>query len=714
MTAETSPVFDFYASTPRALEPILEAELRAFGAQDVEPGFGGVSFRGSLEVGYRLCLWSRVASRVLLALSSFETGSMEQLYDAVGAIDWSQHLTSDETILVETTVTAAAPEINSHFAALRVKDAVVDQFRSRTGARPSVAREEPDLCLHVFIDRKTTRVSLNLAGDSLHRRGYRIAGVAAPLKENLAAGLLELADFSNRWRTTPAFLDPMCGSGTFPIEAALMAADVAPGLLRGYFGFLAWRRHDAALWSHLVDEARQRDRRETAPPQIIVGYDADPRAVQAATDNARKAGLSDWVRFENRELDDWTAPDGGPGLLIANPPYGHRLGQAESLQPLYRSIGLKLKSSFPEWDVFLLSGDRSLDTAVGMRPKKRMVVFNGPIECRFLFFPILPAREARPPKVGDRDVAVEFANRLRKRYKHLSKWAMRKAVSCFRLYDADLPQYAFAADKYEDWVHVQEYEPPKSVPAHVAQMRLNAAISVMSEILGVDRSAVFVKRRQRQRGSAQYEKLAREGELREVREGGHRFLVNFTDYLDTGLFLDHRKTRAKLAELAKGRRFLNLFGYTGSAAVYAAKGGALRTVTVDMSQPYLTWAGKNFALNGLDEDENELVHADCLEWLDTAKARYGVIFLDPPTFSNSKRMQRTLDIQRDHVGLIQKTAKLLEPNGVLVFATNHRRFRLDSDGLTGLEVEEITERTLPEDFKRSRAGHRCWLIRNGE
>ena len=707
-------MYQFYATTPRALEPALEAELLEAGAEDIEPGFGGVSFRGDLEVGYRLCLWSRVASRVMLELKRFETSGGDELYEAVQTVDWSDHLDVSGAMLVETTVTAAASQVNGHFAALRAKDAVVDQFRSRTGSRPSVARSRPDLCLHLFIDAATTILSINLAGDSLHRRGYRKTGVAAPLKENLAAGLLGLAEFPSRWKAGAPFIDPMCGSGTLPIEAALIAADVAPGLLREHFGFLNWRGHDAAMWSRLVEEAQARDQRAATPSTKIIGFDADPIAVRAATDNVQAAGMRAWLELERRQIADWDAPPGPPGLVIFNPPYGQRLGEVEELKPLYRNIGLKLKARFPNWDVFLLSGDRGLDTAVGMRPKKRLTVFNGPIECRFLHFPILPHLDSARERPAGFEAAPDFANRLRKRHRHLSKWARKNDITCYRIYDADLPQYAFAVDKYEDWVHVQEYEPPKSVPGASAEARLRAAISVLHGILDVDESAVFVKRRRRQRGSAQYEKLGDEGKLEEVREGGHRFLVNFTDHLDTGLFLDSRKTRALLAELARGRRFLNLFGYTGTASVYAAKGGATGTTTVDMSQTYLRWARDNFTLNGLDHSANELIRADCLDWMDTTPSRYGLVFLDPPTFSTSKRMEQTLDVQRDHVQLISRAVDLLEPDGVLLFSTNRRKFRLDEEALGGLVVEDLTHQTTSEDFKRSRTGHRCWLLRRAQ
>ncbi len=236
-------------------------------------------------------------------------------------------------------------------------------------------------------------------------------------------------------------------------------------------------------------------------------------------------------------------------------------------------------------------------------------------------------------------------------------------------------------------------------------------------MLGIPPAQVFLKVHRRQRGGDQYEKLARKGVFHTVRDGGCRFLVNFTDYLDTGLFLDHRLTRDMLQRMARGGHFLNLFGYTGTASVYAALGGALSTTTVDMSATYLDWTRRNFDLNRLDPDRHQLVRADCLDWLARPTVQqstgYQLIFLDPPTFSNSKRMEEAFDLQRDHPWLIRQTTRLLAPDGVLIFATNRRRFKLAGEALTGLVIEDITRATIPPDFARNPNVHRCWRIRPG-
>ncbi|WP_455234642.1 bifunctional 23S rRNA (guanine(2069)-N(7))-methyltransferase RlmK/23S rRNA (guanine(2445)-N(2))-methyltransferase RlmL [Thiogranum longum] len=314
------------------------------------------------------------------------------------------------------------------------------------------------------------------------------------------------------------------------------------------------------------------------------------------------------------------------------------------------------------------------------------------------------------------DGAQMFANRLKKNLKRLDPWLKREDIHCYRLYDADIPEYAMAVDVYQGkqrWIHVQEYQAPRSVDPNKAQQRLQQALDVIPETLAIGPAQLFCKVRRQQKGSAQYEKLATAGTFHEVMEGGNRFLVNFTDYLDTGLFLDHRLTRAMLRELAAGKRFLNLFAYTGSATVYAASGGAAATTTVDMSRTYLDWARRNMELNGFTGKQHQFIQADCLEWLNATSAGscYELIFLDPPSFSTSKRMRATLDIQRDHVTLIRSAVKLLTTDGLLVFSNNLRRFKMDHEALHDLWIENISRVTLPKDFERNPKIHNCWKIR---
>ena len=312
-----------------------------------------------------------------------------------------------------------------------------------------------------------------------------------------------------------------------------------------------------------------------------------------------------------------------------------------------------------------------------------------------------------------------FANRLEKNLRTIGRWARREGIGCYRLYDADMPEYALAVDIYEGeqrWVHCQEYAAPRSVDPERARARLSEALAAIPATLDVAPSQVFLKIRQRQRGGSQYGKQGRAGEFHIVAEGGCLFWVNFSDYLDTGLFLDHRLTREMVGRLAARRRFLNLFAYTGTATVYAAKGGARATTTIDLSATYLDWARRNMALNRCEGDAHRFVQADCLQWLEResrrAEQRFDLIFLDPPTASRSKRMERSFDIQRDHALLIRQAVRLLSSDGVLVFSNNYRRFRMDDEIKASLRVEDVTARTLPRDFQRNPKIHNCWLIRS--
>jgi 23S rRNA (guanine2445-N2)-methyltransferase / 23S rRNA (guanine2069-N7)-methyltransferase len=724
---ETSSGHNFFATAPKGITSLLAEELRALGAEHVREVTAGVMFTGVLELGYRACLWSRTASRVLLQLGRFAAPDPDALYAGVLAIAWDDHLAEDGTLAVD--VSARGPGItHSQFAAQRVKDAIVDQFRARHHARPSVDLDRPDLRINVFIDRDVASIAIDLSGDSLHRRGYREDTVVAPLKQNLAAAILLRAGWPEIARGGGGFVDPMCGSGTLLIEAAWIAGDRAPALQRRDFGFDRWLGHVPRLWQRLSEEARARaaDGEQRMPP--MRGFDADLRSVRAARENVDAAGLAAHVRIDKVDVAAVPAPETPTGLLVVNPPYGERIGEAGELQRLYAQLGETLRSRYQGWEAAVFTGNPPLGRFIGLKARRVHTFYNGAIECRLLRFIVAPEHfektEAERVRAAiDRPLgegAQMFANRLRKNLQALKRWAEQEGVSCYRLYDADMPEYAAAIDLYHSdrlYVVVQEYAAPKTVAEDKARQRLRDMLNAIPPTLGVSREQVFLKRRERQRGAAQYERQAQIGEFHEVREGPCRLLVNFSDYLDTGLFLDHRLTRALVGDMARGRDLLNLFCYTATASVHAALAGARSTTSVDMSATYLDWAQRNFRLNGIDPQRNGMVQADCLQWLeqqaeDPRAARYGVIFLDPPTFSNSKRMQSSFDVQRDHPVLVRRAASLLADDGALVFSTNRQRFRLDAEALVGLQVEEISAKTVPRDFARNPGIHRCWLVRS--
>jgi 23S rRNA (guanine2445-N2)-methyltransferase / 23S rRNA (guanine2069-N7)-methyltransferase len=706
----------FFATAPKGIEPLLADELRALGVENAAETRAGVAFAGTLETAYRVCLWSRLASRVLLPLATFAAESPEQLYAGVRAIDWSGHLAAGGTLAVDASV-SHSQITHSHYAALKIKDAVVDQFRDRSGQRPSVAVERPDLRINLYLLRDTATISLDLSGDSLHRRGYRDEGVLAPLKENLAAAILIRAGWPEIAAKGGALVDPMCGSGTLLLEGALIAGDIAPGLLRPYYGFLGWSGYDAALWQRLLEEARQRRAAGLSHIPTIVGYDVDHKAIRAAWANIEQAGLREQIHVERREVVALTAPAGNSnaGLLVVNPPYGERLGEVEALKELYGTLGDRLKEQFAGWKAAIFTGNVELGKKVGLRANKLHTLYNGALECKLLHIEVQPEnfvdRHRAPAQVALSEGATSFANRLRKNLKILGKWARQEGISCYRLYDSDIPEYAVAVDLYDGWVHVQEYQAPKEIDERKATLRLREVMAVLPEVLQVAPERIFLKVRKQQKGREQYGKFGEQGQFIEVREGGARLLVNLSDYLDTGLFLDHRPTRRLLGELAADKRFLNLFAYSGAASVQAALGGAASTLTVDMSQTYLDWAKRNLALNGFSGGSHRRERADCLEWLGRGKGEFDLIFLDPPTFSNSKRMDGTFDVQRDHVELLRKTAGLLAKDGTLIFSNNNRKFKMDSDNLPELLIEDISRQTIPKDFERNPRIHNCWRIR---
>ena len=723
-------VSPFFVTAAAGTADLLAAELAALGIESVREVQGGATCESNLAGAYRACLESRLGLRVLWQIARFPVADANALYAGIREIDWSGHMDVDGTLAVD--FSGSVPGVtHTQFGAQRVKDAIVDQFRERTGTRPSVNRDAPTLRINVHASRGAVTVAIDLSGESLHRRGYRGGQGAAPLKENLAAAILVRAGWPAIAAAGGSFVDPMCGSGTFPIEAALIAADIAPGLFRERFGFERWKQHDAAAWSKLRADAESRQQPELLTPGRIRGFDRDPVAIRDAEANAARAGLAKRIMFQRCELGKLPAAQSTSGLVAVNPPYGERIGESEELRALYALLGERLRANYRGWEAAVFTGNPSLGRELGINARRRHRMMNGPIECRLLRLaielsefvqsrepgrlPIIDAESARA-----RPGAQMFANRLKKNFDRFASWARREQVSCYRVYDADMPEYAFAIDLYQSdpagsagrWLYVQEYAPPATVERDKARARREEAISVMPEITGLPTSAIYWRTRRPQKGKSQYEAIADVDERVVVAEGGLKFLVNFTDYLDTGLFLDHRTTRARIRAQAKGKRFLNLFCYTGAATVYAASGGAASTTSVDMSRTYVEWAKRNLAVNELG-GEHRFVQEDCLAWLAAGRrADYDVIFLDPPTFSNSKRMDREFDVQRDHVELIRSTLKHLSPGGLLLFSTNFRKFRINAEALGDLAVKDITKVTVPFDFARDSRIHASFEIRH--
>ena len=382
----------FFATAAKGLEPLVADELRTLGMREVKESRGGAMFAGGRADAYRACLWLRTANRVLLPVASFPAPDADALYNGVKRMPWEQDLKPDGTLAVDFTGFSAGIT-HTQFGAQKVKDAIVDRFRERSGHRPSVDRERPDLLVNVHLHRELATVSIDLSGDSLHMRGYRKQSVAAPLKENLAAALLLKCGWPKIAARGGSFADPLCGSGTLVIEAALMAGDVAPGLLRDHWGFSGWLKHDQALWEETLKQARERQHAARGRTPVMLGYDRDAKAVLAAQLNARTAGIAPAVRIEQRALEENTLPAGlSPGLVVTNPPYGERLGDAETLGPLYRSLGDWLKAQCLHWHAGVITDSSELGKQVGIRAGKINTFYNGALECKLLQFEVEPER----------------------------------------------------------------------------------------------------------------------------------------------------------------------------------------------------------------------------------------------------------------------------------------------------------------------------------
>ena len=714
----------FMATAPSGLADLAAREIRALGIAELSERTTGVRFAGELHHGYSVCLWSRVASRVLLEIADFQAADTDSFYAHARAIDWRAHIDPAGTMACD--FTGQHPTItHSQFGALKLKDAICDQLRESCGARPDIALDRPEVRVVVHASGPRVLLYIDLAGEGLHRRNYRRQTGEAPLRENTAAGILLRAGWLEQAAAGAGFLDPMCGSGTLPIEAAMIAADIAPGLAREYWGFTGWRGHDETLWEQTLNSARER--RRSSVPNAIRGSDRDAAVLRNAAANAERAGVAAMVRFTTAAVAAARPQGASSGLVCTNPPYGARLGDAAAARAAHRELGAALREHFSGWQAAVLTGAGEGALELGLRTFRTHELWNGALPCRLLRIdladPGAPARAPGAVRAPDPELVASagaqmFGNRLTKNMRLLGKIARQQSVSNYRLYDADMPEYALAIDRYQEspdgvvHLYVQEYAAPDSIEPAAAARRRAQALAMLPGAAQVAGTNIHLRVRRRQRGANQYAALSRQGIYHCVEEHGLKFLVNFSDYLDTGLFLDHRLTRQRLGAAAAGRRFLNLFCYTASATVHAAAGGARHSLSIDLSTTYLDWAARNFRANDLAPDAHQLLQADCREWLMSAgAASWDLIFLDPPTFSNSKRMTGVLDTQRDHQQLIEHGMRLLAPGGLLLFSSNAQRFKMDDSVSQRWAVIDVSAATIPFDFKRNPRIHRAYELR---
>jgi 23S rRNA (guanine2445-N2)-methyltransferase / 23S rRNA (guanine2069-N7)-methyltransferase len=720
MTASDEVTYDLIAACAFGLEAIVRRELEALGIEASIGESGRVHFRGDRETICRANLWLRTADRVLIRVAEFPAADFDALFETTRSVPWGTLIPQNAQFPV--TGRSIKSTLSSVPACQRAtKRAIVDALR-----RDHQIEELPETDAAYKVDiallKDVATLTIDTTGRSLHRRGYRTHISQAPLKETLAAAMVLLS----YWRPDKPLIDPFCGSGTIPIEAALIGRNIAPGLQRN-FAFEDW--HDFP--AETLDAARQAAEAEQLDhlPERIVASDIDAGILQAARDNAARAGVTDDIHFQAKPWAE-TSSKRRFGCLITNPPYGQRMGRSDELEDLYHSLPGVLRN-LPTWSCYFLTAFPQFERVVGRTADRRRKLYNGRIECTYFQFhgpkPVINRSadevETKPylhasgsaafGQLGDKAAhqAELFSVRLKKRARHLRRWPTKRGVTCFRLYERDVPEIPLVVDRYEDYLHITEYERPHDRDPAEHENWLDLMAETAGIAMEIPKRNVFLKRRQRQRGTTQHSKLAETNQRVEVREGGLKFLINLADYVDTGLFLDHRITRQLVREGAEGKTFLNLFAYTGAFSVYAAAGGATRTVSVDLSPGYLDWARQNMRLNGFAGNEHSYVERDAAEWVRNHPPgeKYDLVVFDPPTFSNSKRTEQDWNVQTDAVPLLVDLLPLVRKGGLIYFSSNFRRFKFDPESIPASEVHEISKQTLPDDF-RNRRIHRCWRI----
>ena len=701
MSSETN--FEFLITTSKGLDGLLLEEIAEICPDVVlKSKPGQVLFSGELADAYKVCIWSRLANRVLVKLAEGEVNTADDVYKVTDQANWPTHFGVDDTFMVDFTGTNQSIN-NTQFGGLRVKDAIVDQFSTFFDVRPSVSKVSPNIRIQARMWRSILGVYIDLTGQSLHQRHYRSKTGIAPVKEHLACAMLIRSGWHKNMQTP--LIDPMCGSGTLAIEAAMMATNIAPGLKRESWGFDAWKQHDKASWDNLIQDAEQARQTHNG---VIWANDIESSIILVARENAESAGVADLIKFTQQDACTLPSADLPSGYMVSNPPYGERLSETTHLIPIFQKWGSWLKQEFKTWHLSLLTSDRDLLRQMKLSAKKDYKLMNGKLECLLVNYEL----DEKNCKVREnKTVNNDFSNRLAKNLVKINKWLKNQNTNCYRIYDADLPEYNVAVDRYADCLVVQEYSAPKDVPEHKAKRRVQEVMMALPQVTGISPNKIILKVREQQKGTNQYQRVSERKETVEVFENGAKFQVNLYDYLDTGLFLDHRVTRQLFQHKSKSKDVLNLFAYTGSFSVHAALGGAKSVTTVDMSNTYIDWAKENFKINKLT-GAYEFIQADCLTWLNRHNGKYDLMFIDPPSFSNSKRMEGTWDVQRDHIALITDAITCLNTGGEILFSNNLRQFKLDEVALVklGLSIEDISKQTLPEDFQRNPKIHHCWSL----
>lgn len=779
-SAQACATYEFFATCAAGFEQLLAGEISNLSITNARPLRGQVAFSGTIEDAYRVCMWSRIASSVVVILARVDAKDSDELYEGVLSIAWEEHLPLKATIAIDAHGTNDELR-NTQFVALRCKDAICDRMQKAFNSRPNVDTKNPDLEIVVRLRNNRATCGISLSGMPLFKRHNMSRSKSdnlGAMRADYAAAFLAAGGWYKCCRKeNPVLINLYSGSGAVLVEAAAIALDSAPGLERARWGFAKWLKHDSEAWEALCKDAERRRKKgaKRAEQLNIIAFDERMRATSGVKHMLRAAGLSVDVQATTNmeklaEALKEAACEKGNSLAVADLSWfdsGDLVAEASALNYMAR-IESCLSAATP---LVVMSSSDMLDYCLARSLSVTWDVLVKRNEAAIRLYDAAGADEAAAEgQAGGGTISLkdgtelavlvkasdQFAARLAKVAKERAKWAKREDVTCYRVYDADLPDYAVAIDLYQSsetsgnsfkaqrWLCIQEYEAPKEIEKALAHRRLLDVLTIAPTVLQVKRQNVFLRTRRRAKGGSQYadggaqgfslarsnktDVRAKAGALEPalprgsylVDEGGLVFEVNFTDYLDTGLFLDHRDVRNEIREYAKqtkgSKRFLNLFAYTGTATCYAADGGAKYTTTVDLSTTYLDWARRNMQRNGFEGEEHEYVRADVVRWVSEQRHtpnRWDLVFCDPPTFSNSKRMGKaSFDVQRDHAELLIGISRLLTANGMCVFSCNLRGFKPDTEKLAkaGVQIKDVTEGSIPEDFKRNAKIHHCYLV----
>ncbi|MFP3350390.1 bifunctional 23S rRNA (guanine(2069)-N(7))-methyltransferase RlmK/23S rRNA (guanine(2445)-N(2))-methyltransferase RlmL [Pseudoalteromonas sp. SIMBA_153] len=703
----------FIALTSIGIENLLVDELTELGATVSKQTVGSVRFEADSLLAQKVCLSTRFATRVLMLIEEKEgVNDKDSLYKFARLQPWQEWFGPTQTFAVDFNGTNDSLK-NTQFSGLVIKDAIVDYFNDLFEQRPNVDKQYANVRVVARLNRHGVSLYIDYSGPRLSERGYRQGQGKAPIKEHLAAAIIKRSGWLEN--VNQPLFDPCCGAGTILIEAAGMARNEAPGLFREGFAFERLPSFRVAKFKELKEQLLANI---TEPKLWLIGHDYDAQVLDKAIANAQRAELETVIKFKQSDATKLTSVAKLPGVVISNLPYGERIGSMAELVNLHRSLGVGFKKHFNHWKLALLGMDESLFKLLKLVKQKRYKFKNGPLDVELNLYQLddkqVSLTSDDKPALNF-EGSMAFANRLKKNKQGLKNWLKQNQVHAYRVYDADIPEYNVAVDIYGDSAVIFEYAAPKEIDEKTSEKRLQDVISLTAQQLDITPENIAVKVRKKQKGEEQYTPMAKQNRTMVVEEFGAKFKVNLFDYLDTGLFLDHRLARRYIQENAKDKRFLNLFAYTGTASVHAAIGGAKAITTVDLSKTYLKWGQDNFALNDISNTRYRFEQADCLKWLEYAQGQYDLIFLDPPTFSNSKRMKDAFDVQNDHIKLLTWVKKILSPSGTLIFSNNKRGFVMDEVGLMGLglKAENISEKTLSPDFKRNKKIHNSWLIKHG-